>query len=157
MTVPEAYRMNAASAAEIAVHLESCDARFVPALSTRVDIAAYSQKIVDRAVRFEAWADDVLIGLVAVYVNDPSRAIAFITSVSVSDGWTGFGIGTRLIRECVGYLKQQGFQKISLEVAQEQRSAIRLYEKHGFSRGEMRGAVLNMHLDLEGRTCDRTV
>lgn len=144
--------MNTASAAQIAAHLQSCDARFVPVLSTRVDIGAYSQKIVDRAVRFEAWVDDALIGLVAVYANDPTRRTAFITSVSVSDVWSGFGIGTRLMQDCVGYAQQQGFREISLEVAHEQRSAVRLYEKHGFTRGEMRGAVLSMHLDLAGQT-----
>jgi len=152
LTEHKAYRMNAASAAQIAAHLHSCDARFVPALSTRVDIAAYAQKIVDRAVRFEAWLDDALIGLVAVYANDPASRIAFITSVSVRDDWTGLGVGAHLMRDCVGYAKHHGLRKISLEVAVEQRSAIRLYEKHGFSRGEINGAFLDMHLDLEGRT-----
>jgi ribosomal protein S18 acetylase RimI-like enzyme len=146
------YEMNAAGVAEVAAHLQSCDTRFVPALSTRVDIDAYAQKIVDRAVRFEAWSDGALVGLVAVYANDAASGIAFITSVSVLDGWTGRGIGTRLMRDCVGHAQRHGFRKISLEVATEQRPAIGLYEKHGFGRGEMSGAVLNMHLDLEGRT-----
>jgi ribosomal protein S18 acetylase RimI-like enzyme len=146
------FGMNAATAADIAAHLQSCDSRFLPALSTRVDIGAYAQKIVDRAVRFEAWSGTVLVGLVAVYANDAASGIAFITSVSVQDGWTGGGIGTRLLRDCIDHAKQHGLRRIRLEVATKQRPAIRLYEKHGFSPGEMSGAFLDMHLDLEGRT-----
>jgi len=146
------YGINAAAAGQIAAHLQSCDTRFVPALSTRVDIGAYAQKIGALAVRFEAWSDGVLVGLVAVYANDPASRIAFITSVSVQDGWTGLGIATRLMRDCVGHAKRQGFRKISLEVAVDERRAIRLYERHGFSRGEINGAVLNMHLDLQEAT-----
>ena len=50
-----AFEMNTASEAQIVDHLARCDADFVPPLASRVDIAAYAQKIVDRATRFEAW------------------------------------------------------------------------------------------------------
>ena len=78
---------NRASAAEIDAHLRACDDSFAPALSRRVDIDAYASKIAARAERFEAWANDRLVGLLAAYCNDPERRVAFVTSVSVMHRW----------------------------------------------------------------------
>ena len=53
-----AFEMNTASEVQIVDHLARCDADFIPPLANRVDLAAYAQKIVDRATRFEAWRRD---------------------------------------------------------------------------------------------------
>lgn len=149
MTEPVVYRINTATCGQLAEHLQRCDTQFVPELSARVDIGEYAKKIANRAVRLEAWSDDSLVGLVAAYGDDALRRIAFVTSVSVLRDWTGLGIGTRLMRDCVEYAKLNGLRRISLEVAVEQRLAVRLYEKCGFSAGETHGPYLSMHLDLE--------
>lgn len=154
MTEHIVYRLDGAGADDVAQHLQRCDAQFVPPLSDRVHLGEYAQKIVDHAIRFEAWSDGVLVGLVAAYCNDAVRRIAFITSVSVLKEWVGRGIGERLMRDCVEYAKLNGMRKISLEVAVEQRSAIHLYEKCGFAQGGVRGAFLVMHLALEGGSND---
>jgi hypothetical protein len=61
------YLSNNASEAQIAGHLSRCDADFVPSLSGRVDINDYAKKIVNKAMRFEAWSGGELVGLVAAY------------------------------------------------------------------------------------------
>ena len=61
------YGTNRGTEAQIVEHLRKCDANFVPALSERVSLDEYARKIVEQAVRFEAWADGELIGLVAAY------------------------------------------------------------------------------------------
>jgi ribosomal protein S18 acetylase RimI-like enzyme len=149
------YRINSANAGRIAEHLRLCDAQFVPTLSARVDIGEYAQKIAGRAVQFEAWSDGSLIGLVAAYADDAIRRVAFITSVSVLSGWTGRGIGTRLMRDCIEYAKLNGMRKVRLDVAAEQTAAIRLYEKCGFSGGDARGAILGMYLEWEDGSDER--
>ena len=107
------YRLNMASAAQIAEHLLRCDADFVPPLSGRVEIRDYAQKIASKATRFEAWSGGTLVGLVAAYCNDRDKRIAFITSVSVLREWTGKGIAARLMKsvhrtcEGVGYAADQ--------------------------------------------------
>lgn len=154
MTEGVAYRTSTANAGRIAEHLRLCDAQFAPRLSTRVDIGEYAQKIADRAVRFEAWSQGSLIGLVAAYADDVAHRIAFITSVSVSTGWTGLGIGTRLMRDCIEYAKLNGMREVHLDVAAGQTAAVRLYEKCGFSGGETRAGLLRMHLEL-GATDER--
>ncbi|HME37350.1 MAG TPA: GNAT family N-acetyltransferase [Steroidobacteraceae bacterium] len=143
------YRVDTASAAQVSLHLEQCDANFVPALSGRVDVNAYAAKICGNAVRFEAWSNHVLIGLLAAYCNDDERRVAFITSVSIVADRTGEGIATRLLRHCIDYVKLQRMRRISLEVAGGHRSAIQLYEKCGFTAGEAQGSMILMHLDLE--------
>ena len=132
MSNAEIYLCNKASAAQIAEHLLRCDADFVPPLSGRVDIYDYSQKIASKATRLEAWSGGTLVGLVAVYCNDQESRIAYITSVSVLQAWTGKGIAACLMSQCIEHAKASGMRQISLEVAGDNAPAIKLYKKSGF-------------------------
>jgi ribosomal protein S18 acetylase RimI-like enzyme len=143
------FQTNAATATQIADHLLRCDTQFIPRLSGRVDIADYAIKIAERSVRFEAWYDGALIGLVAAYSDLNEHRVAFITSVSVLANWGRRGIGTRLVRDCVAYATQLRLHGVTLEVNDQNRSAIRLYERLGFSSREARGKSIYMHLDLQ--------
>ena len=141
-------RIDMASEADIAAHLEACDADFIPRLSERVEINDYANKIASNAARFEAWADGKLIGLVAAYCNDRERQIAFVTSVSVLRPWTGKGIAAHLLGQCIDHVKVFGIGRISLNVEQANTSAIKLYEKCGFTVSKTTGAVVDMDLYL---------
>lgn len=143
------YLSNKASEAEIAEHLLRCDADFVPPLSGRVEMQDYARKIANKATRFEAWSGGKLIGLVAAYCNDQVKRIAYITSVSLLKDWTGKGIGARLMAQCTEHAKVSGMQRISLEVAQDNAPAIKLYEKSGFSKSKANGPFVYMSLCLK--------
>lgn len=121
-----------ATPAQVAAHLRVCAADFRPPLAERVDIDAYAEKIVDRAVRHEAWAGDELVALVAVYCNDPQRMAAFITSVSVLPSWRGRSLAARLLASAVDEARTQGFAAMHLEVAPNS-PAVALYRKCGFT------------------------
>ena len=125
-------RLNQATEAEIAVHLSLCDAAFVPPLSGRVGIKEYAKKISGKAMRFEAWADGQLTGLLAAYCNDTAGRTAYITSVSVLPGWMGKGIALQLLGRCIRHAKEFGFERIELEVDSQNVGAARLYVKMGF-------------------------
>lgn len=140
---------NRAGAAEICAHLHACDASFIPALSTRVDVDSYAAKIAERAERFEAWADDRLVGLVAAYCNEPERRAAFVTSVSVIPAWHGRGLASRLLQSCIEHVRQAGFARIELEVDKQNTAAARLYRKHGFVLAASSGDSQTLHLPLE--------
>lgn len=142
------YLLNKATESEIFNHLSACDAEFVRALSDRVDIKEYSRKIHDRAMRFEAWAGSVLIGLVAAYYNDQSKRMAYITSVSVLAGWQGKGIAAQLIRRSIDHARMLGMDCISLEVAAGNAPAIGLYEKCGFVAADAVDSAITMNLFL---------
>ena len=102
------YTINQGKVGEILIHLEACDKAFVPPLSHRIDLSAYSEKLVKHATNFEAWnVQKILVGLVSVYMNDLSMKTAFITSVSVCTEYTGKGIAKRLMAECLKETKQK--------------------------------------------------
>jgi ribosomal protein S18 acetylase RimI-like enzyme len=143
------YLPNKASAAEIAEHLARCDADFIPPLNGRVEIKGYAEKIVNKAMRFEAWSGGTLVGLVAAYCNDQEKRVAYITSVSVLREWAGKGITARLLRQCIEHVKASGMRQISLEVASENTPAIRLYEKSGFFADKANALFVCMNLNLK--------
>ena len=137
---------NRATAAAIADHLRACDRSFVPPLGARVEIDDYAAKIVAHAERFEAWSNDRLVGLLAVYCNDPVGKVAFVTSVSVLPGWQGQGVASRLLRACIEQLRQGHFEQIELEVDARNSAATLLYRKHGFSVASTRDHTQSLRL-----------
>jgi GNAT superfamily N-acetyltransferase/2-polyprenyl-3-methyl-5-hydroxy-6-metoxy-1,4-benzoquinol methylase len=145
------YFLNKTTELEIYNHLLACDAEFVEALLERTDIKEYSKKIYNRAERFEAWAGDALVGLVAAYCNDQIKRMAYITSVSVLSDWQGKGIAAHLISRCIEHAERQGMQCISLEVARGNNPAIGLYKKCGFILAEAGDSSTTMNLLLNTR------
>ena len=142
------YLSNKASEVEIAEHLSRCEADFVPPLSGRLEINDYAKKIASKAMRFEAWSDGRLVGLVAAYCNDQEKRIAYITSVSVLREWMGKGIAAFLMKQCIEYAKTSGMRQIGLEVAEGNTLAIALYEKSGFLASKTNAPFVSMILNI---------
>ena len=139
--------LNQASEAQIAEHLRCCDADFIPPLAGRIELDSYARKLASKAERFEAWADDALVGLVAIYCNDAERRAAFITSVSVLRDWQGRRIASQLLEQAIAHANALGFEHLELEVDRDNTSAIKLYEKTNFIAGPVHGRSMTMHLD----------
>lgn len=146
--MPVIYRTQTATAKNISAHLKCCDSTFIPTLSSRLDINEYAKKICKNAQTLEAWADDELIGLVAIYSNSPDRVTAFITSVSVLPKWQGRGIATQLLADCILRMQMMGFAHIELEVGPNNKTAVALYSKQGFTITERSLDVEKMTLNL---------
>ena len=151
------YRIDTATAGEIEDHLLRVDKDFVPVLSGRVEISAYASKLVANAVRFEAWASGRLVGLVAVYCNDPAGEIAYVSSVSVLKDHAGRGVASTLMSKCIEHVVHARMLRIRLEVSLDNEPALRLYERHGFSliAQEMRSATLELDLIGENDRYER--
>jgi ribosomal protein S18 acetylase RimI-like enzyme len=148
MTDSIELRVNSATATEIAAHLAKTDDAFLPRLSERVDINDYAMKIVENAERFEAWGGGSLIGLVAVYCNDAAARTAYITSVSVLAEYRNQGLASKLLVECVEFVKRKHLVGISLDVDSENQRAVELYEAKGFTVVDTTGRTIRMHLDV---------
>ena len=142
------YLLNMASSVDICEHLICCDTEFSPFLSSRVVINDYAHKLKENAVRFEAWVDHLLIGLVAAYSNDKETLIAYVTSVSVLNRWGCKGIAPNLMEQCIKYVKAFGMQYLQLEVGIKNIPAIRLYTNMGFIVCEENELIIGMSLDL---------
>jgi GNAT superfamily N-acetyltransferase/2-polyprenyl-3-methyl-5-hydroxy-6-metoxy-1,4-benzoquinol methylase len=145
------YQLNKATELEIYNHLSACDAEFIQALAARVDIQEYSKKIYKKAIRFEAWANDSLAGLVAAYCNDQTKRTAYITSVSVLNEWQGRGIAAQLISLCIEHARILGMHCISLEVERGNAPAMGLYEKFGFAVADAGESSIIMNLFFDTR------
>jgi len=150
MTHRIGFMRNHATPEVLAAHLRECDFAFKPPLSQRVDIPTYARKIHEKAERFEAWIDNRLVGLVAGYLNMEDRS-GFITNVSVVADARGTGIAFSLCSQYLQYAQERNLKSIALEVGKENATAIRLYEKMGFTTQSARESTLMFQLDLATR------
>ena len=144
------YRELSATQDQIRAHLEHCDGSYQPPLSQRVHIGEYAAKIAQNAETFEAWGDHRLVGLVASYFNGTTGS-AFVTSVSVEDGFMGRGIASTLMTRCIERARSLGMASIALEVFRGNTQAIRLYKKHGFVECANESDPIRMQLSLCGQ------
>jgi ribosomal protein S18 acetylase RimI-like enzyme len=124
------YNINTASKGTILKHLNHCNNQFVPALSTRVSLEVYANKMADYAILFEAWADEQLIGMVAMYLNEQKHG--YITNVTVYNEYSGKGIAKRIFVNLMEYSKAIKISEIKLEVSAMNIAAINLYKYFGF-------------------------
>jgi ribosomal protein S18 acetylase RimI-like enzyme len=138
-----------ASVSQITEHLRCCETDFIPPLAQRTDLDDYARKIAARAVRFEAWAGDTLVGLVAVYCNEPDRRVAFVTSVSVVPEHQGRGVAATLLASAIEDARREGFERMALEVGPANAAAVRLYSNAGFTMGIAKDGMVRMDLELQ--------
>lgn len=143
------YKIESAEVKDVLAHLIKCKDNFIPGLDETVDIPAYSKKIAENSVTFEAWLNDELIGLIAAYINDEKKHTAFITNVSLIKEFSGRGIASQLLTDCINFAKDQNFKEIVLEVNSSSRQALKLYEKFHFSEKATKGDLKIMHLNLQ--------
>ena len=76
-----------------------------------------------------AVADGQIIGMLRVQV---SRHGFGELGMLVERGWRGRGVGSALVQAAVGWARDQGLHKLSLEVFAHNAAAIALYRKCGF-------------------------
>lgn len=117
---------------QVYTHLVHCDDTFTPPLNTRVNLREFSEKIIRSAITFEAWSEELLIGLVCAYMNDSENHQAYINHVSVLHQHIGQGIAHTLLDKCIVHACNLHFREIALEVTDKNEKAIQLYQKLGF-------------------------
>jgi ribosomal-protein-alanine N-acetyltransferase len=145
------YTENNSGQSAIKAHFEKCNGRFLPPLDTRVDIGAYSSKLFEKSHRIEAWCEDVLVGLLAFYVDENSDKMVFITNVSVDQSVRGTGLGSNLMMRCIAFADSEDIRYLTLQTDGRNPSALGLYERHGFKRTNKEAKdhlYINMILDL---------
>lgn len=155
MTEPQFCRSRS-GADDIRAHLMACANTFTPPLDRRAAIPDYAVKLATCSERFEAWEGTSLIGLVAVYCNDPTRAAAFVTSVSVVPERTRAGLGRRLLTAAITHADGLGFARIVLSVDREA-GALALYHGLGFAEEARDDRTLRLSLELTARYSGTTL
>jgi ribosomal-protein-alanine N-acetyltransferase len=89
----------------------------------------------------EAWPDGFMVheekgkvvGFIAGHTGYATEAK--ILMLAVHPDMQGMGIGSALIRSFIDSCSMKAIKRIYLEVRVSNKNAIKLYEKHGFSRG----------------------
>lgn len=138
-----------ASADQIARHLAECSDSFAAPLASRVDIAAYAEKLAGKAIRFEAWdAAPELVGLVAVYDN--AGLDVFVTNVSVAPSCRCAGLAQRLLQSCFDSMDISGARRYRLEVNKRSEAAVRVYTRMGFVPVSQAGELISMERSPKG-------
>jgi ribosomal protein S18 acetylase RimI-like enzyme len=138
------YTINKSSQEDIYKHLQSCDEDFIPKLSSRVSIKNFSEKIKNYAVFFEAWNQDILVGMVSGYFNNEASKVAFINNVSVLSAFSKRGIARQLLSDALKYAASKMFLEIHLEVNKNNTQALEFYSKNGFHFFNKNGDYLVM-------------
>lgn len=142
------YKIGLATQKQLYNLLLSCDNFFIPKLSEKVNIEKYSEKLFTRAVNFEAWENDNVIGLISMYVNDEKISFGYITNVSVENKYLNKGIASKLLKNCIEYAKIKKLRCIKLEVNRNNISALKLYEKFNYKVYQDDNSSKFMQLDL---------
>lgn len=125
------WRINKSCQKDIFGHLKECADSFIPILSSYVDIEAYSHKIFNRAVRFEAWSNSSLVGLLAVYNNEQTK-MGFITNVSVSPDYQNMRIAHTLMTLNLDFELLMSIFQVRLRVNKNNLKALSFYKRAGF-------------------------
>lgn len=141
------YKTKTATKAEIYSHLQECNNNFSPHLDERINIKEYAKKIFEKSITFEAWADHILIGLVAAYYNNIKHYSGYITNVSILKNYMRMGIASELMNICIKYARQHKFKEINLQTYRKNISAIQLYKKLGFTEFKNKGNFIFMKLE----------
>ena len=143
------FREDSASEDEIFRHLSACNLDFVPPLDRKVDLRNYARKLADRAATFEAWKEDVLVGLVAAYppASDHPKRV-FVSNVSVLNEFASRGLAGELVRRCLEKACALGADFAELEVSEEHTRALGFYLHLGFEKTKSKGGLVMMKMSL---------
>jgi ribosomal protein S18 acetylase RimI-like enzyme len=142
------YKIKTASREMITEHLFQCSDLFVPPLATYVSIEEFGRKLFEKAVTFEAWHENKLVGLAAAYFNDFTDKIGFWTNLSLLSEYQNLGIASILTSSVITYGEKNGFKRINLEVKSLNVNVIKFHEKHGFVKTGQNNDYFIMSYDI---------
>lgn len=79
--------------------------------------------------------------------SDEDSLVAELYNIGVNNEYRRLGIGSRLLRQFIESARSKGAQKVFLEVRSGNDSAIKFYEKHGFTQQFVRKSFYADPLD----------
>lgn len=125
-------RMRKISKNELLDFFKSIDDDFIPSLSQQVgELSLYAEKVINNAkIFFEKDGQNVIKGIVAVYVMDKNNPDGFITLVASGHCYRNQGVIKRLMKDAIAYCKQVGKSGIGLFTRNP--IALNLYQSMGF-------------------------
>lgn len=117
---------------EIYLVMKECDDAFEKSILKREDFDQLYRKISKYAVFLRAQIGGNIAGYAAMYANDIRTKTAYLTLIGVKGDYRKQHIGTKLLEMCETKAKQNGMQRLRLEVRNANTGAIKFYKKNGF-------------------------
>lgn len=94
---------------------------------------SYAEKISKLANIYVAKQDGNNFGIAVFYSNDTTDKKAYISLIGLKEASRGKGQGSWLLSQCERLAENDGMTQVLLEVDSDNTSAIRFYEKNGYS------------------------
>ena len=121
---------------QIDVSICACDDAFLNPVSKRENYAELLQKIVSYADFYVASSEQVM-GYAAVYANDYHTKVAYLTLIAVNPEFQRKNIGALLLEQCEKTALKKGFERMRLQVKNNNNSAIQFYMKRGYQKASI--------------------
>lgn len=116
---------------KIYVFLTRINNEYNPPLDTKVELRQYAEKIFDSAILFvEIGNETDIVGMVVLYCNDENAKKAYIPLVGVLPTYQHRGIASKLMKEAVSFVREQGYKLIGIH--SNNLVAVNIYSKLGF-------------------------
>ena len=90
---------------------------------------------------------EVLVAVLDLILDYPAKGTDFIGFFMMNAGWQGRGAGSKIIQECIAYLKTPGCRKIRLGVDKGNPQSSAFWQKNGFRVVE-EGVYILMELEI---------
>ncbi len=113
-------------------------------LSDRIDIDDYSKKIHENATHFVIYDEENVIGFSPCYFNNVDEKKAYISSLTIRDGYRRSKLGSRLLTAIKQYADKKGFSTLLVSVHSDNQGSINFYKKNNFKVG---------HINEDTKTC----
>jgi len=114
------------------------------------------EDLISKNVKYVYEEDDKSIGMFKLIpLTYRCSHIAYLGGVAIDTNYSGKGYGSKMIKEIIGYAKQEGFLRVELSASVENTKALHLYEKCGF----VKEGILRKygHLTTENRFVDEVM
>lgn len=90
---------------------------------------------------FVAVINEADVGIVRIWPTEDNPGVAYLVSMWVAPDSRGMCVGERLIGAAIGWSRSAGLARLLLDVADENKAAITLYERMGFVTTGMRSTL----------------
>ena len=111
--------------------LKETDGYFIPALSERVNLHEWAEKICKYAVVFEVEQDGLIVGIGATYFNK-APAVSYGTYVCVKKEYQKEMFGVELIQRMIDYAEENGSGGYKCEIRESNKPLVKFYRALGF-------------------------
>lgn len=122
------------------------DPYFIPKLSGLVDLKDYAEKLSKSADFFYIEDDGAIVSYLAIYCNDPTLKLAYLTSLSTHPDYFGKRLAHSLFEQAIAFVFQKGFSRIACEIHEENIKSMNLLNAFGFTTIGKKGSFYQLEL-----------